>query len=125
MADPNSSARITAMVAAGVSLGALVRWAISAVDIALWATLVANIAGCLIAGIAARCQPAYRAFWVTGVAGGMSTLSAVGIDVRAEWSSGRPAVAVVYIAITLAAGMIAVVIGRGDAVAGAGAQVRS
>ena len=125
MADPESSTRLTAMVAAGVSLGACARWTINAVDIALWATLVANIAGCLIAGIAARCQPTYRAFWVTGVAGGMSTLSAVGVDVRTEWSSGRPAVAVVYVAITLAAGMIAVVIGRGGAVAGSGAQVRS
>lgn len=116
MTDPESSVRITAMVAVGVSLGALVRWAISAVDIALWATLVANVAGCLIAGVAGRCQPAYRAFWVTGVAGGMSTLSAVGVDVRTEWSNGRPSVAVVYVAITLVAGVIAVVIGRSDAV---------
>ena len=125
MTNPESSARTIALVAVGVSLGALLRWAISTVDVALWATLVANVAGCLVAGVAARCQPAYRAFWVTGVAGGMSTLSAVGVDVRTEWIHGSEFTAVAYVLITVTAGVMAAVIGRSDAVAGFGARARS
>ena len=124
MAEPESSARITAMVATGVSLGALARWAISAIDIALWATLIANVAGCFIAGTAARCQPTYRVFWVSGVAGGLSTLSAVGVDVRTEWAHGSELVAVAYVLITLTAGVTAGVIGRCDAATRCGDWLR-
>ena len=109
--DPHPG-RTLVLVACGVALGALTRWMITGADLGVWATLVANTVGCAVAGLAARHRPALRAFWLTGVAGGLSTLSATGVDTRMLWTDGRGTTAVAYVAATFATGLGAVTIAR-------------
>ena len=112
MASDPHPGRTLVLVACGVALGVLTRWMITGADVGVWATLVANTVGCAVAGLAARHRPALRAFWLTGVAGGLSTLSAIGVDTRMLWTDGRGTTAVVYVAATCAAGLGAVAIAR-------------
>ena len=112
MASDPHPGRTLVLVACGVALSVLTRWMITGADVGVWATLVANIVGCVVAGLAARHRPALRAFWLTGVAGGLSTLSAIGIDTHMLWNDGRGSTAVAYVAATYAAGLGAVVIAR-------------
>jgi len=112
MAPDPHPLRTLVLVSCGVALGALARWMITRADVGVWAALVANTVGCAVAGLAARHRPALRAFWLTGVAGGLSTLSAIGIDTRMLWTDGRGTTAVVYVVATCAAGLGAIAIAR-------------
>ena len=104
----------TVLVALGVGLGVVVRWALSGSGLGAGATLVANIAGCAVAGLAAaRSTERWRPFWLTGVAGGLSTLSALGVDVERMLDDGRQLVAVGYVAASIAGGLAAVRLARG------------
>lgn len=97
------------LVALGVTLGVGVRWALSGAGLGAGTTLVANIAGCAVAGLAAaRSTDRWRPFWLTGVAGGLSTLSALGVDVERMLDDGRPLVAVGYVTASVAGGLTAV-----------------
>jgi CrcB protein len=97
------------LVAVGVTLGASLRWAVTATGAGAVATLVANVAGCAAAGAAAaRVAPRWRPFWLTGVAGGLSTLSAVGVEVEALLGEGRWVTAAGYVAVSIAGGLTAV-----------------
>ena len=57
---------------------------------------------------AARSTDRWRPFWLTGVAGGLSTLSALGVDVERMLDDGRPLVAVGYVTASVAGGLTAV-----------------
>lgn len=97
------------LVAVGVAVGACLRWSITSVGAGAGATLVANVAGCAVAGVAAaRVGPRWRPFWLTGVAGGLSTLSAVGVDVDTLLTEGRWGIAVGYLAVSIGGGFAAV-----------------
>lgn len=102
------------LVALGVTLGVVVRWALSGAGLDAGATLIANTAGCAVAGLAAaRSADRWRPFWLTGVAGGLSTLSALGVDVERMLDDGRPLVAVGYVAASIAGGLAAVCLAGG------------
>ena len=109
------------LVGAGAAAGALVRWAVAeAIGLSPgrlpWATLLVNVVGCLLIGIAARrLAPATDAWFalVTGGLGGFTTWSTFANEVRVLNADGHPMLAVVYLAITLTAGLVAVEIGRG------------
>lgn len=101
--------REVALVAAGVMLGAGLRAGLGATGLGLGATLSANVAGCALAGALARRSPdRWRAFWLTGVAGGLSTLSAVGVEVDGLLDEGRTTLAVGYVGVSIGAGIGAV-----------------
>ena len=105
-------------IAAGGAIGASGRWAVAElVDAAgtahmpgtwPWATLVVNVLGCLLTGMAARMLSAGTVAWafaVTGVLGGFTTFSALAVELNDLADAERFPVAVLYGAVTLAAGV--------------------
>ena len=117
-------------VAVGGATGASGRWLVAwAVDATAgvhqpgtwpWATLIANVLGCVLIGFAARRiehDTTAWAFVVTGVLGGFTTFSAFAIELNDMADVERLPLAVLYGAVTLAAGIGATAIadiGRGQ-----------
>ena len=114
--------RLTAIALGGV-IGSLARFAVAqpfgpwtAFDWP-WATLIVNIVGCLLIGVIAS-SPAVergplwlRPFLITGVLGGFTTFSAYAVETGLLIDEGAPLVAAAYLAITVLAGLLAVVVG--------------
>ena len=105
-------------IAAGGAIGATGRWAVAELLDAAgtphvpgtwpWATLVVNVMGCLLIGLAARTLSAGTVTWafaVTGVLGGFTTFSALAVELNDLADAERLPVAVLYGAVTLAAGV--------------------
>jgi CrcB protein len=105
-------------IAAGGAIGAIGRWAVAElVDAASsphvpgawpWATLVVNVIGCFMIGLAARTVSTGSVAWafaVTGVLGGFTTFSALAVELNDLADAERLPVAVLYGAVTLAAGV--------------------
>ena len=120
------------LAAVGGAMGALARAGVAA---ALprdpgdwpWATLVVNLAGCLLLGallaaLAVRRPDSERThvFLGTGVLGGFTTYSAFALEVTELLAAGRPVAAVAYVAVSVAGGVLAVAVG----VRASGAVVR-
>ena len=83
-----------------------------------WATLIVNVLGCffimLIATIAARRTMSLdlRLFLTTGIMGGLTTYSTFDSEATNFISSGRAAMALLYIGVTLATCFVAGLLGR-------------
>jgi len=83
-----------------------------------WATLTVNILGCLAIGAVAASAsisagPAWlRPFVITGVLGGFTTFSALALETGLLLDAGRVLVAVGYVVVTMAAGLVAVRLGQ-------------
>ena len=105
-------------------LGVAVRWAIdeaagatfwtAEVDAWPWPTLLVNVVGCALIGLAAAfLDPAGRwwSFAVTGVLGGFTTYSALAVEAGELADAGRRPVAIAYVAVTLVAGVSAAYLG--------------
>ena len=112
--------RDTALVAAGAAVGALARWQIAELldtepGQLPWETLIVNLVGCALIGVAAaRLRPG-SASWllaVTGLLGGFTTFSAFANETRSLLDAGRTEIAFGYVGVTLAGGLAAVAIGR-------------
>lgn len=112
--------RIAAVVAIGGAAGALVRWAISLgipwhpPDIP-WATLTANLIGCLAIGslLTLWTEGSPPAWWVrplvaVGFVGGFTTSSALAVEGVRLAETGAPGVAGLYILGSVAAGLLLV-----------------
>jgi CrcB protein len=114
---------IYALAALGGALGALARWGLAE---ALphspggwpWATLLVNLAGCLLIGVLLAVllarfpeSPWLRPFLAVGVLGGFTTYSTFAVDVLRLTGSGRPALAVAYVLASVLGGVAAVVVG--------------
>lgn len=124
------------MVAVGGVIGAVLRYAMALIlgapaDPAQvgywpWATLVVNLVGALAIGVLAgvltrRDGNLLGPLLITGVLGGFTTVSALALEVVALIDVGSTLVAMVYFAVTVAGGLIAVGIGHrlsGDRLAG-------
>jgi CrcB protein len=114
-------ARTMLLVGVGAAVGAGARWSIAEVidtrpGALPWATLLVNVVGCLAIGVAARrLRPATDAWFlaVTGALGGFTTWSTLANEVRGLADDGHALLAVAYLAVTVAAGLVAVEIGRG------------
>jgi CrcB protein len=106
-------------VALGGSIGASGRWAIgSTYDVTPggwpWPTLVVNIVGCLLIGVASRRLKRGSLRWdviVTGLLGGFTTMSSFAVELNDMVDLDRTGTAVVYGAVTLMAGAAAVSLG--------------
>lgn len=111
------------LVGAGGALGALARWCVAETitvpaDGFPWPTLIVNLVGCVLIGIAARrLMPATDAWFagITGAVGGFTTYSAFANEVRSLLDADHVSLALVYVVITVAGGLLAVEIGRAAA----------
>lgn len=110
-------------VALGGAIGASGRWLVAwALDATAgrpepgawsWATLLVNLIGCAVIGFAARRVERDTATWafvVTGVLGGFTTFSALAVDLNDMADADRMPLAIIYAAVTLAAGVAATAI---------------
>ncbi len=103
-------------VALGGAIGSAARWAVAiGVDRSAssdagwpWATLIVNVVGCVLIGFAARRivrDTTMWAFMVTGILGGFTTFSALAVELNDLADADRLPLAVLYAAVTLAAGI--------------------
>ncbi len=110
--------RTVALVAVGGALGALARAGIVAAfgDQPWWGTLLVNVLGCLAIGyllVTLKDSPRASTWWpfaVTGVLGGFTTFSALAIETVVV-ADAAPMIALIYVAATLAIGLVAVPLG--------------
>lgn len=110
------------VIAAGGALGSLARWGLTRVlpvapDVP-WATLVANVVGCLVLGALMvvvverrRGHPWLRPFLGVGVLGGFTTFSTYALDTRTLVADDRALVALAYVAGSVVSGLLATAAG--------------
>lgn len=116
--------RVLAAIALGGSLGALARAWVGRVlphdepGAFPWSTVVVNVVGCLAIGVVLVVvverwshRPLARPFLATGVLGGFTTFSTYAVDTRGLLAADRPGLALLYVFGTLAACLVAVVVG--------------
>lgn len=109
---------VLSAVAVGGAVGASGRWLVGWMFGELgaghqpgtwpWATLTVNILGCVLIGLAARFVAPGTTVWafvVTGVLGGFTTFSALAVELNDLADADRMPIAVLYAAVTLAAGI--------------------
>ena len=111
------------VIAVGGALGAAARHGLElawppATGALPWATLLTNVSGCLLIGMlmvhvveGSRAHPLLRPFVGVGVLGGYTTFSTYTVQTRDLLAGGHGAVALAYLFGTLAAAMLAVVLG--------------
>lgn len=114
---------VPAVIASGGALGALARHGLSVAfphtpDEMPWATLSINASGCLLIGVvmvlfteAWPDQRLLRPFVGVGVLGGYTTFSTYTVDIRHAIAANAPGTALVYLGLTIAGAMLAVVAG--------------
>ncbi|MFJ5263274.1 fluoride efflux transporter CrcB [Streptomyces sp. NPDC088387] len=114
---------VLAAVAVGGGIGAAARYA-AALQWPTppggfpWTTFWVNVAGCAVIGAfmvavteGRPAHPLLRPFFGTGVLGGFTTFSTYAVDIQHLLDTGRPALALGYLAATLAAALAAVLVG--------------
>ena len=108
-------------VAIGGAIGAAARYALSSwlLPYSLsskfpWPTFAVNVLGCLMAGVLMAVMskyewntPGVRLFLLTGVLGGFTTFSAFGLETFELIKRGEPAMALLYVAASVLAGVAA------------------
>jgi CrcB protein len=114
---------VLAVVSAGGVLGALARAALAVawphrVSGFPWATFVTNVSGCLLIGVLMvlvtevwSAHRLLRPFLGVGVLGGYTTFSTYAVDVQQLVAAGAAPTALVYLAGTLVAALVAVYAG--------------
>lgn len=114
-----------ALVALGGALGSVLRWAVIVLAAGRfgagfpWGTLIVNIVGSFIIGIVFELaggsvislSPAARLFIATGICGGFTTFSTFSLDALTLSRDGAPGEALLYLAGSVAAGLVAVYLG--------------
>ena len=116
-ADPFAPT-VLASIAIGGAIGASGRWFVAWAFDALgaehqagtwpWPTLIANVLGCLLIGLAARNLAPRSLSWefvVPGLLGGFTTFSAFAVELNDFADADRLPMAVLYGAVTLIAGI--------------------
>ena len=111
-------------IALGGALGALARYGVTlltfpaAANRLPVATLAVNVSGCLLMGICyvlivekAVLSPEWRHWLMTGFLGAFTTFSAVALESVALWQNGHGQVALLYIAVSVCACVLAVALG--------------
>ncbi len=118
------SAPTPLLIALGGAVGVGARWSIdelaeatfwtAAPDAWPWPTLIVNVVGCALIGLAASfLDPDGRSWslFVTGGLGGFTTYSTLAVEANELADAGRRSVAVAYVAVTLVAGIAAAFVG--------------
>lgn len=101
-------------VALGGAVGASVRWWVRQAvtfDSFPWHTLLVNVIGCaLLAFVISRELPlGVNRLLAVGFCGGLTTFSTFAVEVVELLDDGRPAMALTYVALSLALGLVAFV----------------
>ena len=110
------------IVAVGGALGASARWGVGDLigrppGAFPAATLAVNVVGCVLVGLAARHLVRSSDRWlavVTGFLGGLTTFSAFATETRALIDAGHSGRALLYVAVSMVAGLAATELARGD-----------
>lgn len=115
---------VIAAVALGGAIGAVARHGLSLAiaarfEGARWpATLIANLAGCLLIGIAWRlmehhaASPVVRGLLMTGLLGAFTTYSTFGLDVLHLMEARRTGFAAFYVGLSVVGGLLLVRLGH-------------
>ena len=115
--------KILGTIALGGVIGAEARYGLAevmphAAGTFPWATLITNLSGSLLIGVLmavlagrARRPRLARPFFGVGILGGFTTFSAYALDLRELLGHHHPASAAAYLLVTLAGGVLAVVLG--------------
>lgn len=103
-------------VALGGAVGTSVRYAaVVAAPVAAgrfpWTTLVVNVVGALLAGVAVGRVGRWAPLVVTGFLGGLTTMSALSVEADVLFRDGHHGVAVAYVAVSTAGGAAAALLG--------------
>lgn len=105
------------LVFLGGGLGSLLRYLASLTVGGPLATLTVNLAGCFAIGLIAAAVPSFagniRLFFLTGLLGGFTTMSAFSLDALTLWQRGQGPSALAYVAATLLGSLAAVAVGAG------------
>jgi len=112
-ASSDRPGREAAVVAVGTAVGATARWGVGelgGLDPTLgefpWATLLVNVAGCFLIGVAAaRLSGLARVGVATGVLGGFTTMSAFAVEANQLADANEPVFAAVYVVASMALGV--------------------
>ncbi|WP_436795708.1 fluoride efflux transporter FluC [Actinospongicola halichondriae] len=103
------------LVALGGTAGAAARWAVVGLvgtDGGFpWWTLLVNVVGCLLLGALLGVREEVRLGLGTGFCGGLTTFSTFTVETATMLDAGHSARAAVYLLVSLAAGVAAVVAG--------------
>lgn len=111
---------VLAVIAAGGVVGAEVRYGLSLLEIVddqsrPWLTFMENVSGCLLIGVLMAMlleltapHRLLRPFLGVGLLGGYTTFSAYAVDVQRMLVDGRHAAALIYLATTPLAAVLAV-----------------
>lgn len=118
----NGEMRSYMLVAVGGATGASLRWGIGeslsgTPGVFPFATLLVNIVGCVLIGIAARTLVRGSDRWmlgVTGLLGGLTTYSTFATETRALLDTGHSGQALLYVAASTVAGLAATELARGN-----------
>lgn len=118
----NDRMRSYILVALGGAIGASVRWGVGesigrSPGEFPYATLLVNVAGCVLIGLAARTMVRGSQRWtfaVTGLLGGLTTYSTFTAETRDLLDTGHAGLALVYVGLSIVAGLAATEIARGD-----------
>ena len=110
------------LVAAGGAIGASVRWGVGesisrSPGTFPYATLLVNVVGCILIGLAARTLVRGSQRWtfaVTGLLGGLTTYSTFTSETRDLLDTGHGGLALLYVGVSIVAGLAATEIARGD-----------
>ena len=108
-------------VALGGAIGASARFAVNLLAVRLFGTgfpagtLGVNVLGSFAMGVLAvvlldRASP-LAPFLLTGVLGGFTTFSAFSLDTLMLWERGQPGLALIYVILSVAASLLAVLAG--------------
>ena len=99
----------------GGGLGALLRYLAALLVGGPLATLTVNLAGAFAIGLVAAAVPQFagnvRLFFMTGLLGGFTTMSAFSLDALQLWQRGQGTSALAYVAATLLGSLAAVTAG--------------
>jgi fluoride exporter len=128
---PEPAVRVAA-IAAGGSLGTLARYGVGRALVPAplgfpWATFAVNVAGSFLLGfililVVERWPPTrfVRPLAVIGFCGGFTTFSTLAVEIAQRGQHGRVGIAALYLVASLAAGLVAVVLGMTVARTGIG-----
>lgn len=122
MFGENGNMRAYLLVAVGGAVGAFARWGVNGVfdrppGSFPYGTLLVNLVGCALVGLAARRLVRGSDRWmlaVTGVLGGLTTYSTFATETRGLLDAGHGGQALAYVAASIVGGLAAVEIARGD-----------